>query len=213
MNEVIRMRTLNEFVAERVRGGKSKKEIGILNDKIESRQAKGNRAFNKFMISKIVFDKKILRSYKIDFHYSCVDERIILNISIKNIVHYIITIERKYLDICIDGNITHNFSEYTKKYPDKFVDLKKYIDRDARNELIDYALDQNYKYNITDYYDYLQCTLLFLLCNKETKTFYRDIERLIAQKILETWKPKPKKVPSWLDYQQFMNNYYMMGGQ
>lgn len=203
-----RMRTLNELVAERVRGGKSKKEIGILNGKIESRQAKGNRAFYKFMISKIVYDKKILRSYKIYFHFCDVNSRITFNFSIKNIVDYEIIIDRGNFDIRVDSHKIIKFSEYSKKYPDKFIDLKKYINRDARNELIDYTLEQNYKYNITDYYDYLQCTLLFLLCNKETKTFYRDIERLIAQKILDTWKPKPKP-----KHRNFMNYYYMMGGQ
>lgn len=203
------MMTLSELVAERVKGGKTKKEIGILNNKIESRIAKAKRAFYKFMISKIIFDEKILHSYKIQFYFS---SHITIIISIKNIVKYEITISENKYDIRVDSNKIIKFSEYSKKYPDKFIDLKKYLIREERNKLLNYTYTQNHKYIETDYYDYLQQTLLFLLCNKASKTFCRDIEKLIAQKII--YYPKPQhRIPSWLQHHQFMNNYYMMGGQ
>jgi len=203
------MMTLSELIAERNKGGKTGKEIGILNDKIESRTAKAKKAFYKFMISKIIFDEKILRSYKIQFYFS---SHITIIISIKNIVKYEITISENKFDIRVDSNKIIKFSEYSKKYPDKFIDLKKYLIREERNKLLDYTYTQNHKYIETDYYDYLQQTLLFLLCNKASKTFYRDIEILIARKII--YYPKPQlHISSWLQHNQFMNNYYMMGGQ
>ncbi len=204
------MLTLSELIAERNKGGKTGKEIGILNDKIESRTAKAKRAFYKFMISKIIFDEKILRSYKIQFYFC--SRQILITISIKNIVKYEIMISENNFDIRVDSNKIIKFSEYSKKYPDKFIDLKKYLISEERNKLLDYTYTQNHKYIETDYYDYLQYTLLFLLCNKASKTFYRDIEILIARKII--YYPKPQhRIPSWLQHHQFMNNYYMMGGQ
>lgn len=65
-----------------------------------------------------------------------------------------------------------------------FVSFKKYEDADERKKYFDYQSELLTLYLCTKYLDNLPKAYTFILSSSSTKTFCRDITKLIAHKIL-----------------------------
>jgi hypothetical protein len=74
--------------------------------------------------------------------------------------------------------------ELKKIYPHIYAKLEFIIKPDLRTAFINTINRLKHICETTNYLDYLQLAYTFLLCNKKTKCFCHDIQKLITQKIL-----------------------------
>jgi hypothetical protein len=153
-----------------------KKEMDSIHKDIQKKTGLAEKAFRKYLIAK-------LNHKHIAFTFVHGKQAIHLyNLSCTNNENYLMTFEyeefmvHNYHGALVDINDTLIGLEYPQ--------FKKYENAEARKQPLDVIYSTHNLYTKTDYLDDLPLAITFLLCNKVTKYFCHNIQKLIAQKIL-----------------------------
>lgn len=144
---------------------------------------------------KVVEFEKIIKKYIIPKRIELLFSKIKLDYLINNDFRYsIITL------LFYNGNVRlyeftvvyfsaaikykNGFNCSLESFSDIFPEFMKYNSEEERIKLLTYILRMLYLCTETNYLNNLPKAYTFLLCNKKSNTFCRDITKIIAQKIL-----------------------------